>query len=98
LHRRSGAKWIRKRPTYWHDYYVLHRDVYVMRSRFRNPLSLSAPLAENFTLLDAIADEKALTPLDAMLEREAVASIVQRLVAERGLSPSSALRLVESYL
>lgn len=88
--RRAALKWIKKHPTYWHDYYMAHRDVYIMRARFKNPLSLDAPLAENFTPLDFIADDKSMNPLEQLIQSEAINGIINRLISEKGLSHDEA--------
>ena len=72
-----------------------HPDAIDFRS-----VSLDAPVREgeqSGTLLDLIADDKAVSPLESLIQKEAVVEIAKRLVSEKGFSWKAAIAIVEAH-
>jgi hypothetical protein len=89
--RRSKQKWRDKNPDRIFEW--LARNAI-----FAGTVSLDAPYGSYGTLLDCVADDNAVNPLDALVEREALAEITKRLIREKGFSVDLAITIVEEHI
>lgn len=62
-----------------------------------HPLSLETPHGVGI-LLDRIADDRAVNPLEALIQDESIRLLINRAVSERGLDYEVAYQLAHSYL
>ena len=88
--RRSKQKWRDENPDRIFEW--LARNAI-----FAGTVSLDAPFGSKGTLLDCIADDKAVNPLESLIQKEAVVEITKRLVREKGFTLEAAIAVVEAH-
>lgn len=84
---RARLKWLDKNPDQISFYPYL--------------VSLDAPVKSNKgvgRLLDIVADDKAVNPLEHLIQSEAVIEVAQRVVRERGCSWDTAVAIIEAHI
>jgi hypothetical protein len=64
---------------------------------FTGLVSLDAPYGSKGTLIDCIADNSAVNPLERLIQNEAVIEVAKRVVSERGCSWDTAIAIVEAH-